>query len=312
MSYEANMLKDLRMPSKDEVKKILLISLFNHEGTIKEFNSNQEIVEELASQFNLNESQRNAYLETIYRKENRVKKSSLWHRLLFRAADSLAQEKLISRPSETFSLTNKKEWMLTELGINKALKIQNISTVKKEFLPTKSYEVQKVIKKLKESPRPVSNYNPVDNSKLPIKTVTREAKIRSRGFRLAIIEAYDKKCAVCNLKIQSPNNLLWEVEAAHIVPHSLRGKDDIWNGIALCRLHHWAFDVGWFSIADNYSVILSNKVKSLPSSNSKISDFDILKNFENKKIHLPKDNEFYPHKNAIVWHRENILFNEEK
>jgi hypothetical protein len=32
----------------------------------------------------LNQEQRTAYLETIYKKENRVKKSFLWHRLLFR------------------------------------------------------------------------------------------------------------------------------------------------------------------------------------------------------------------------------------
>ncbi|MBN1464780.1 HNH endonuclease, partial [candidate division KSB1 bacterium] len=61
---------------------------------------------------------------------------------------------------------------------------------------------------------------------------------RRRGFRQAITEAYNYECAVCGLKIYSPDFLYWEVEAAHIVPHSSMGKDDIWNGLALCRLHH--------------------------------------------------------------------------
>ena len=107
MSYESKMLEDLRMPTRKEVEQALLRSLFNNNGVIREFGANERIVEEIADEFGLSEEQRTAYLETIYRKENRVKKSYLWHRLLFRAADSLAKEKLVSRPTQTIFLTNK-------------------------------------------------------------------------------------------------------------------------------------------------------------------------------------------------------------
>ncbi len=40
------------------------------------------------------------------------------------------------------------------------------------------------------------------------------------------------------------------------------GKDDIWNGIALCHLHHWAFDVGWFALLNDYNIQLSTKLKT--------------------------------------------------
>ena len=63
------------------------------------------------------------------------------------------------------------------------------------------------------------------------------------------------------MKIYSPNTLYWEVEAAHIVPHRANGKDDILNGLALCRLHHWAFDVGWFTLEENYKFLASEKLK---------------------------------------------------
>ena len=109
MSYERKMLEDLKMPTQREVEQALLKSLFNNNGVIKEFGAGEKIVEEIANDFGLNEEQRTAYLETIYKKENRVKKSYLWHRLLFRAADSLAKEKLVSRPTQTILLTNKKE-----------------------------------------------------------------------------------------------------------------------------------------------------------------------------------------------------------
>src|SRR5438552_5528633 len=142
--------------------------------------------------------------------------------------------------------------MLTELGINKALKILEIPKEQKNFLPTKTFEVQKIVQKIKEASKP-KNYNPFDKQKKVVR-INKELTIRERGFRQAVIEAYSFKCSVCQMKIYSPDSLLWEVEAAHIVPHRLKGKDDIWNGISFCRLHHWAFDVGWFALLDDYKM----------------------------------------------------------
>ena len=127
MSYEGKMFQKLDMPPREKVEEVLLLTLFNHNGTITEFGPGEEIVEEIANAFDLSEKQRNSYLETIYRKENRIKKSNLWHRLLFRAADNLAKQKLISRPTQTFQLTNNRKWMLTEEGLDKALNLLNLS-----------------------------------------------------------------------------------------------------------------------------------------------------------------------------------------
>ena len=119
---------------------------------------------------------------------------------------------MVSRPTETLQLTKKREWMLTEKGLDAALKICNIPVAKKDCLPTKSFEVQKIVNKLKES-SPSRDYDPFDNSKRITQT-TREAVLRNRGFRQAVTEAYKWKCAVCGLKLKSPDSLLWEVEAA--------------------------------------------------------------------------------------------------
>jgi hypothetical protein len=77
MSYEGKMLEQFAMPTQSEVEQALLRALLKHGGVIKEFGSGQEIVDEIANDFGLNENQRSAFLETIYRKENRVKKSLL-------------------------------------------------------------------------------------------------------------------------------------------------------------------------------------------------------------------------------------------
>ncbi len=308
MSYESEQHKLFKMPTRKNVEKELILSLFRHDGTIKEFGSGQEIVDEIANTFNLSEKQRKAYLKTIYRKENRIKKAFLWHRLLFRAADSLANQNLITHPTITFRLNKNKERMLTEKVFDEALKLLKIPKSEKDILPIKSYEVQKVVKKLKTITRP-RIYNPFDEGK-KTQVITRESKIRKRGFRFAIVEAYDYKCALCGMKINSPDSKTWEVEAVHIVPHRLRGKDDMWNGLALCRLHHWAFDVGWFTLLDDYSIRISSKINFLPIDLGKFGEIDFLRCFvkNESKILLPKEREIYPHKNSLLWHRENIFY----
>jgi hypothetical protein len=307
MSYERKMLEQFAMPTRQQVEQVLLRALLKHGGVIKEFGFGQEIVDEIANDFGLDERQRAASLQTVYRKENRVKKSLLWHRLLFRAADSLAKEKLVSRPTQTLQLTKKREWMLTEKGFDEALKLSSVPIARKDFLPTKSYEVQKIVKKLSESPRP-ENYNPFDRGKRVVK-VTRESGLRTRGFRQAVIEAYGCKCAICGMKINSPDFLSWEVEAAHIVPNSYMGRDDIWNGLALCHLHHWAFDVGWFTLLDQYAIQVSSQINSLPSDFGRLGDYEFIRSLSRKsmKILLPNRSELYPHHNAIRWHRQNIF-----
>lgn len=307
MSYEGKMRDDFKMPSNKEIEDALLISLFNHKGTIKEFASGEEIVNEIADYFRLNESQRTAVLERIYHKENRIVKSPLWHRLLYRAANSLSNKQLVSNPSTTYNLTNRKEWMLNESGYDEALSLLHISEEQKEILPIKSYEVQKVVNKLIEALRP-TNYHPIGEKKVST-TVTKEISIRKRGFRQAVIEAYDFKCAVCGLKINSPKRSIWEVEAAHIVPHSSNGKDDILNGISLCHLHHWAFDVGWFSLYNDYTIVVSPEADNLKDEFGKFGNYEFIKSLTQSiaKISLPFHENIYPHVNSIEWHRENIF-----
>lgn len=284
-----------------------MLSLFNHNGVIREFSAGEEIVNEIALHFNLNEAQSSAHLETVYRKENRIKRSSLWHRLLFRAADSLANQSLVSRPTTTAKLTGRREWMLTEMGFDSALNLLNIPIEKKEQFSIKSFEVEKIAKKIHSASRPV-HYDPISQEKKIIK-VEKDVKIRLRGFRQAVIEAYDFKCAVCGLKLCTPDFTSWEVEAAHIVPHGFMGKDDIWNGLALCRLHHWAFDAGWFTLTHDLKTEVSVRINDLPNHFGTMHGHPVFQELAANKspIFLPKNSELHPHVNSINWHREVIF-----
>jgi hypothetical protein len=107
MSYERRMLEQLAMPTRRQVERALLRTLLRYGGVVREFAAGQQVVDEIADQFQLSQRQRTAALETVYRKERRLKKSLLWHRLLFRSADALANQGLVSRPTQTLQLTNR-------------------------------------------------------------------------------------------------------------------------------------------------------------------------------------------------------------
>lgn len=83
-------------------------------------------------------------------------------------------------------------------------------------------------------------------------TRTYEGIVRSTVFAHQVLAAYGELCAVCGqpLRIGTFN----ELEAAHIVPVVGRGPDQVWNGVSLCRRHHWAFDHGVFTLTDHHTI----------------------------------------------------------
>ena len=68
-------------------------------------------------------------------------------------------------------------------------------------------------------------------------------------FRVRVLDAYQETCAVCRLRH-------WELlDAAHILPdkHPL-GEPVVPNGLALCKLHHAAFDCHIIGVNPDYRV----------------------------------------------------------
>jgi putative restriction endonuclease len=74
-------------------------------------------------------------------------------------------------------------------------------------------------------------------------------RLHQREFRERVIHAYQHHCAVCRLR---RNELL---EAAHIVPDAdPLGAPSVPNGLALCTLHHAAFDRHLIAVTPDYIV----------------------------------------------------------
>ena len=78
-------------------------------------------------------------------------------------------------------------------------------------------------------------------------TATVRQRLHQRGFRERVLQAYREQCACCRLK------RIELLDAAHIIPDSdPEGIPAVRNGIALCKLHHAAFDSYLFGIRPDY------------------------------------------------------------
>ncbi len=118
--------------------------------------------------------------------------------------------------------------------------------------------------------------------------------VRLRAFTDAVRDAYDNSCAVCGLRVDTPDGKV-EVQAAHIYPKRLSGADDVRNGIALCHNHHWAFDVGLFTVAPDYTLVWLQTMKRNAL-------------YVEGKLHLPRDRRSWPDQNeALAWHRSQFV-----
>jgi putative restriction endonuclease len=125
---------------------------------------------------------------------------------------------------------------------------------------------------------------------------------RSRGFRQIIVKAYASTCAVCRTRIFTPAGHT-AVAAAHIVPWSVSHNDDPRNGMALCGLHHWAFDYGLFTVSTNYQIVISPYVPENEHTR-------LLRDLHQHALYLPDDEEIYPASVALEWHRKNVYVRE--
>jgi putative restriction endonuclease len=91
--------------------------------------------------------------------------------------------------------------------------------------------------------RPDLEPGPVDEAQRRYMTRMARQRLHQAAFRARVIRAYRTSCTVCSLR---HGELL---DAAHILPdtHPL-GEPVTSNGLALCKLHHTAFDVGIIGI----------------------------------------------------------------
>jgi len=95
----------------------------------------------------------------------------------------------------------------------------------------------------------------VSESRRAYITILTRQRIHQASFRERVLRAYQECCAICRLR---HDELL---EAAHILPDGHpRGEPIVPNGLALCKLHHAAFDRNILGIRPDLIVVLREDV----------------------------------------------------
>ena len=111
-------------------------------------------------------------------------------------------------------------------------------------------------------------------------------RLHQQSFRERVLKAYREQCSLCRLRH-------WELlDAAHIIPDTEpEGEPIVPNGIALCKLHHAAFDKYFLGIRPDFTVEVRNDILREKDGPMLMHG---LQGLHNARILLPKDPRLRP------------------
>src|SRR5438093_3767445 len=135
---------------------------------------------------------------------------------------------------------------------------------------------------------PVLSEDPIERRYVVRATRVRIHQGRSRG---QVVPAYREQCAICRLR---EVRLL---DAAHIAGDTEEeGEPVISNGLALCSLHHRAFDHDLVGITPDYEVRVSERL--LGDEDGPM--LEVLKGFNRQTIHIPRRTAWKPDRERLA------------
>jgi putative restriction endonuclease len=139
-----------------------------------------------------------------------------------------------------------------------------------------------------------SQYNSSSAAERYTESITKH-RIGQGAFRVAVTDAYHRRCAV------SGEKTLPVLQAAHIVPYSEGGENTVNNGILLRSDLHTLYDDGYITIDRDYRINVSPRLHE-DFGNGK----DYYK-YDGRQIILPEKNLNRPDPNALEWHCKHIF-----
>ena len=127
-------------------------------------------------------------------------------------------------------------------------------------------------------------------------TMTVRARLHQRGFRERVIQAYRSQCAFCRLLHREL------LDAAHIIPDQVEaGKPVVSNGIALCKLHHAAFDSFMLGVRPDH--VIEVRVDILKEGDGPLL-LHGLQGLHHTRMILPASKDQWPSPDSLAWKYE--------
>jgi putative restriction endonuclease len=130
-------------------------------------------------------------------------------------------------------------------------------------------------------------------------TVLTKQRLHQQGFRERVLHAYRQQCAVCRLRHEEL------LQAAHILAdgHPL-GEPIVPNGLALCGLHHAAFDRHILGITPDHVIKIRRDI--LRETDGPMLRHG-LQEFEDRKITPPRERASWPRPEFLAERFEQFL-----
>jgi putative restriction endonuclease len=132
-------------------------------------------------------------------------------------------------------------------------------------------------------------------------TTSVRRRLHQEKFREIVLSAYHEQCALCRLRHREL------LEAAHIIPDSEeRGLPSVTNGLALCKLHHAAFDGYFLGIRPDYTIHVRQDI--LDENDGPMLTHG-LKGMKDKKIVVPGSMKKRPDRELLEVRYQRFLSN---
>lgn len=123
-------------------------------------------------------------------------------------------------------------------------------------------------------------------------TTVAKRRIHQTGFRIRVLRAYRERCTICTL---GHKELL---DAAHIIPDSEpEGLPLVTNGLALCKLHHAAFDQGILGISPDYDIHVRMDILEEKDGPMLVHG---LQEWQDRLIHPPRRSDLRPDRDLLA------------
>jgi len=130
-------------------------------------------------------------------------------------------------------------------------------------------------------------------------TATVRRRLHQAGFRERVLDAYRERCALCRLRHREL------LDASHIAPDSSpEGEPVVSNGLALCKLHHAAFDAWILTVDPDYRVRVRGDV--LEEQDGPMLRHG-LQELEGQRIEVPRSALLQPSKDLLAVRMERFM-----
>jgi putative restriction endonuclease len=123
-------------------------------------------------------------------------------------------------------------------------------------------------------------------------------RVHQRLFRSRVLVAYETRCAVCSLRRAEL------LDAAHIIEDSRGGEPVVPNGIAMCKLHHAAYDADLVGISPDYEVRIR---RDLLEENDGPTLRHSLQGLDGSRLGLPRMRTARPDQNLLAIRYERFV-----